>query len=135
MGCRSGVLPSQTSGMLFRNDDTEHRSIWQGWAGLFARVPDIEARVPQAVENGDVIWSGWEMSGTTVGGTPQLMRGVVIVRTEGGRASQTSFHLDPVAQGLGDVVIGGCVQPVVDPDAGGAPVEAGEAVHRQPRSP
>ncbi|MFI6402550.1 nuclear transport factor 2 family protein [Streptomyces sp. NPDC050548] len=73
------------------------------WAGLFARVPDIEARVLRAVENGDVIWSEWEMSGTAVDGTPQLMRGVVIVRTEGDRASQANFYLDPVDQRLGDV--------------------------------
>ncbi|WP_406450784.1 nuclear transport factor 2 family protein [Streptomyces sp. NBC_01622] len=66
------------------------------WAGLFARVPDIEARVLRAVEDGDIIWSEWEMSGTTVDGTPQLMRGVVIVRTEGDRASQANFYLDPV---------------------------------------
>ncbi|XUL92848.1 nuclear transport factor 2 family protein [Streptomyces galilaeus] len=39
-------------------------------AGLFARVPDIEARVLRAVEDGDVIWSEWEMSGTAVDGTP-----------------------------------------------------------------
>ena len=36
------------------------------------------------------------MSGTAVDGTPQLTRGVVIVRTEGDRASQANFYLDPV---------------------------------------
>ncbi|MFD3584667.1 nuclear transport factor 2 family protein [Streptomyces sp. NPDC058683] len=68
----------------------------ENWAGLFTRVPDIEARVLRSVRDGDVIWSEWEMTGTTVEGTPQLLRGVVIVRVEGDRAAQANFYLDPV---------------------------------------
>ncbi|WP_217552845.1 nuclear transport factor 2 family protein [Streptomyces sp. GbtcB6] len=68
----------------------------KNWAGLFARVPDIEARVLRSVRDGDVIWSEWEMTGTTVEGTSQLLRGVVIVRVEGDRAAQANFYLDPV---------------------------------------
>ena len=68
----------------------------KNWAGLFARVPDIEARVLRFVQDGDVIWSEWEMAGTTVEGALHLVRGVVIVRTEGDRASQANFYLDPV---------------------------------------
>ncbi|MFD4557724.1 nuclear transport factor 2 family protein [Streptomyces sp. NPDC058469] len=68
----------------------------KNWTGLFARVPDIEARVLRSVQDGEVIWSEWEMSGTAVDDTPFLVRGVVIAHTEGDRAAQANFYLDPV---------------------------------------
>jgi ketosteroid isomerase-like protein len=70
----------------------------ENWTGLFARVPDIEARVLRSVQDGDAVWSEWEMAGTTVEGTPFLVKGVVIARTEGDRAAQANFYLDPVEQ-------------------------------------
>ncbi|MFJ4626744.1 nuclear transport factor 2 family protein [Streptomyces sp. NPDC088847] len=67
------------------------------WTGLFARVPDIEARVLRSVEDGEVVWSEWEMTGTAVDGTPFLVRGVVVARTVGDLAAQADFYLEPVA--------------------------------------
>ncbi|MGQ4430801.1 nuclear transport factor 2 family protein [Streptomyces sp. SAS_260] len=67
------------------------------WTGLFARVPEIEARVLRSVEDGEVVWSEWEMTGTAVDGTPFLMRGVILVRTVGDLAAQADFSLEPVA--------------------------------------
>lgn len=68
----------------------------KNWTGLFARVPDIEARVLRSVRDGDVVWSEWEMSGTAVDDTPFLVRGVVVAHTEGDRVAQANFYLDPV---------------------------------------
>lgn len=68
----------------------------KNWTGLFARVPDIEARVLRSVQDGDVVWSEWEMAGTAVDGTPFLVRGVVVAHIEDDRVAQANFYLDPV---------------------------------------
>jgi ketosteroid isomerase-like protein len=40
----------------------------QNWGGMFGRVPDIEARILRSLEDGDTLWSEWEMTGTTTDG-------------------------------------------------------------------
>ena len=50
----------------------------QNWTGLFRRVPDIEARVLRSVEDGDTLWSEWEMTGTTIDDDFRV-RGVAIL--------------------------------------------------------
>lgn len=66
------------------------------WSALFARIPDIKARVLRSVQDGEHVWSEWEIGGTTTTGTLQLFRGVVIAHVVGERAAQANFYLDPV---------------------------------------
>ena len=68
----------------------------QNWTGLFARVPDIKARVPRSVEHGDTLWSEWEMTGTTTDGVGYRAGGVAILGAKGGRFAWSRFYLDPV---------------------------------------
>ncbi|WP_433893703.1 nuclear transport factor 2 family protein [Streptomyces sp. CA-111067] len=73
-------------------------AVRRNWTGLFAHVPEMTARVLRFSQQGDVIWSEWEITGTTVEGVPHLTRGVVIARVDGDRAAQANFYLDPVDQ-------------------------------------
>jgi ketosteroid isomerase-like protein len=66
------------------------------WAGLFAHVPDLAARVLQSVADGDQVWSEWEVSGTTVEGEQYLSRGVGILRLRGEQIASVRFYLDDV---------------------------------------
>jgi ketosteroid isomerase-like protein len=68
----------------------------QNWTGLFRRVPDIEARVLRSVEDGDTLWSEWEMIGTTTDGADFRVGGVAILRVEDDRFAWARFYLDPV---------------------------------------
>jgi len=68
----------------------------QNWTGLFRRVPDIEARVLRSVEDGDRLWSEWEMIGTTIDGSDFRTGGVAILGVENGRFAWSRFYLEPV---------------------------------------
>jgi ketosteroid isomerase-like protein len=68
----------------------------QNWTGLFRRVPDIEARVLRSVEDGDTLWSEWEMTGTTTDGAAFRVGGVAILGVEDDRFAWARFYLDPV---------------------------------------
>ena len=68
----------------------------QNWAGLFGRVPDIKARVLRSVEDGDTLWSEWEMTGTTTDGVNFRAGGVAILGVEDDRFPWARFYLDPV---------------------------------------
>ncbi|MET9553028.1 nuclear transport factor 2 family protein [Streptomyces sp. NPDC006645] len=66
------------------------------WTGLFEHVPDLVAEVLRSVENGDELWSEWEIRGTTRDGQRFLTRGVVILWVDGTRITSTRFYLDNV---------------------------------------
>jgi hypothetical protein len=63
---------------------------------MFRRVPDIEARVLRSVEDGDTLWSEWEMIGTATDGVDFRAGGVTILRVEDDRFAWARFYLDPV---------------------------------------
>lgn len=68
----------------------------QNWTGLFRRVPNIEARVLRSVEDGDTLWSEWEMTGTATDGVDFCAVGVAILGVEDDRFAWARFYLDPV---------------------------------------
>jgi len=72
------------------------RHVRQNWTGLFRRVPDIEARVLRSVEDGDALWSEWEMTGTTTDGVAFRFGGVAILGVGDDRFAWARFYLDPV---------------------------------------
>ena len=86
--CEMPLHPSRS----FVGDD----QVRQNWTGMFARVPDIEARVLRSVEDGDTVWSEWHMTGTTTDGADFRTGGVAILGVEDGRFAWSRFYLDPV---------------------------------------
>ena len=77
--------------------DNDH--VRRNWAGMFGRVPDIEARVLRSVEDGDTMWSEWEMTGTATDGADFRVGGVAILGVEDDRFAWSRFYLDPVDDG------------------------------------
>jgi SnoaL-like domain len=59
-------------------------------------VPDIEARVLRSVEDGDTLWSEWEMTGTSTDGGDFRAGGVAILGVEDDRLAWARIYLDPV---------------------------------------
>ena len=66
------------------------------WARIFAAVPDHTATLLASVQDGDTVWSEWEMRGTRVDGALHLMRGAIVFTVRDGRASSARFYLEPV---------------------------------------
>lgn len=90
---------------------SEYQSVWpihparsfggveqvrRNWQQIFAGVPDVRSEVLHSVVSGDEVWSEWEFSGNRRDGEPFLMRGVVILRAPGERATLARFYLEPV---------------------------------------
>jgi ketosteroid isomerase-like protein len=73
------------------------------WSQILAGVPDLRARVPRMVVDGDTLWTEWEMSGTRVDGAAFAMRGVAIFEVAGTEFGSVRFYLEPVEQTSGDV--------------------------------
>ena len=68
----------------------------RNWEQIFASVPDVRTEVLNSVVDGDETWSQWDFSGNRRDGEPFLMRGVVILRVPGERATLARFYLEPV---------------------------------------
>ena len=88
------AIPLHPSRSFVGNDHVR-----QNWAGMFGRVPDIEARVLRSVEDGDTLWSEWEMTGTATDGADFRVGGVAILGVEDDRFAWSRFYLDPVDDG------------------------------------
>ena len=73
------------------------------WSQIFGGVRDIEARVLRTAEEGDLVWTEWDMSGTRTDGGPFGMRGVVIFGVRGDVIASARFYLEPVEEATGDV--------------------------------
>jgi ketosteroid isomerase-like protein len=84
-------IPLHPSRSFVGNDQVR-----QNWTGLFRRVPNIEARVLRSVEDGDALWSEWEMTGITTDGVNFCTVGVAILGVEDDRFAWARFYLDPV---------------------------------------
>jgi ketosteroid isomerase-like protein len=75
---------------------TGRDGVRRNWAGLFAHIPGLAARVLQSAADGDQVWSEWEIGGTTVNGEQYLSRGVAILQLRGERIASVRFYLDDV---------------------------------------
>ncbi len=78
----------------FRGRDQVRRN----WTQIFAAVPDIETEILRSHQDGDVVWSEWEMRGRRTDGARHLMRGVMIFTVSGERAREVRFYLEPVEE-------------------------------------
>jgi ketosteroid isomerase-like protein len=75
----------------------------RNWEQIFTSVPDLRTEVINSVISGDEVWSEWEFTGSRRDGEPFLMRGVVILRAPGERATLARFYLEPVDPTSDDV--------------------------------
>jgi ketosteroid isomerase-like protein len=78
---------------------TGRAQVRRNWQQIFTFVPDITARVLRCCQDGDVVWSEWEMAGTRRDGTPHRMAGVVVFGVDDGLFSWARFYLEPVEAG------------------------------------
>jgi ketosteroid isomerase-like protein len=72
-------------------------NVRKNWTGLFAHVPDLKASVLRSAQDGGLLWSEWEMTGSAVDGVGYLARGVAILRVEDDQVAWARFYLDPVS--------------------------------------
>src|SRR5690242_1365760 len=80
-----------------------NEQVRRNWSQIFAGVPDLQARLPRMVVDGDTVWTEWDMSGTRRDGAASLMRGVSIFGVSQGRLAWVRFYLEPVEETSGDV--------------------------------
>jgi ketosteroid isomerase-like protein len=80
-----------------------NQQVRRNWSQIFAGVPDLRARLPRTVVDGDTVWAEWDLSGTRGDGAAFLMRGVSIFGVREGRLAWVRFYLEPVEETSGDV--------------------------------
>jgi ketosteroid isomerase-like protein len=105
----------------YRNETPVHASrgftgrdqVRRNWEQIFAFVPDIRADVLRATNDGETVWSEWEMRGTKRDRSPHLMRGVIVFGVHDARADWARFYLEP-AEDTGEDV-GEAVRRQVSP--------------------
>jgi ketosteroid isomerase-like protein len=68
----------------------------RNWTRIFTAVPDHTAALVASAQDGETVWTEWEMSGTRVDGGRHRMRGVIVFTVRGGLASAARFYLEPV---------------------------------------
>jgi ketosteroid isomerase-like protein len=89
----------------------------RNWAQIFAAVPDHTATLIASAQDGDTVWTEWEMRGTRADGAPHLMCGAIVFTVRDELACAARFYLEPAD----DPRVSG---------AGAADVDADAAVHR-----
>lgn len=96
--------------------------IRRNWEQIFSSVPDVSTRIVGSAADGDRLWTEWEFTGTRRDGEAFHLRGVIIYRIEGERASEARFYLEPVEEGPDDPT--SAVRDMVGADADNAPRSA-----------
>jgi hypothetical protein len=82
---------------------TGRSQVRRNWQQIFTFVPDITARLLRHAQDGEVMWSEREMSGTRRDGTAHQMAGVILFGVRDGRFIWARFYLEPVQAGGADV--------------------------------
>src|SRR4051794_25999923 len=71
----------------------------RNWTQIFAAVPDHTATLVGSAQDGDTVWTEWEMQGTRADGTPHRMCGPIVFTVRDELASAARFYLEPVDDG------------------------------------
>lgn len=74
----------------------------RNWAQIFAGVPDHTATLIASAQNGDTVWTEWEMRGTRADGASHRLCGPIVFTVHAGLASAARFYLEPVDDPSGD---------------------------------
>jgi ketosteroid isomerase-like protein len=75
---------------------TGTEQVRSNWTQIFAAVPDHTAALVGSTQDGETVWTEWEMRGTRINGTRHCMRGVIVFTVRGSLASAARFYLEPV---------------------------------------
>jgi ketosteroid isomerase-like protein len=78
--------------------DSDREELRGFWAEMIRDVPDLRVEIPEAVQDGDTIWSEWRVYGTARSGAMLELRGVIILGVQGGRIAWSRTYLEPVEQ-------------------------------------
>ncbi len=95
----------------YRNETPAHprrgfegrEQVRTNWQRIFAGLPDVAATVVRSAVDGTMVWSEWELAGSRLDGSPQLLRGVIIFGTSGTQFSWARFYLEPVDEDIDGV--------------------------------
>ncbi len=80
-----------------------NEQVRQNWTQILAAVPEFRARVLRMADDGDRVWTEWDMSGTRGDGALFKMAGVAILGVEASKITSARFYLEPVEHVSGDV--------------------------------
>ena len=80
-----------------------NEQVRQNWAQILAAVPELRARVLRMVDDGDKVWTEWDMAGTRREGGLFHMAGVAILGVKSPKITSARFYLEPVEQTSGNV--------------------------------
>jgi hypothetical protein len=67
----------------------------RNWTQIFAAVPDHTAALVSSTQDGETVWTEWDMSGTRVNGTRHCMRGTIVFTVRQDLACAARFYLEP----------------------------------------
>ena len=77
---------------------TGRARVLENYQAIFAHLPDLRATVLRSCQDDSGCWSEWEVSGTSPGGIPSVMTGVVIILSVvDQRIEHTRFYLYAVS--------------------------------------
>ncbi|WP_380165605.1 nuclear transport factor 2 family protein [Jannaschia sp. R86511] len=79
-------------------DFTGSEQVEKNWTVIFSQLTAVHAEVLRHAVHDDEVWSEWEITGTSPGGSPALLRGPVIWTESDGRVATARFYLDPVTE-------------------------------------
>ena len=77
---------------------SDREELREFWAEMIRDVPDLHVEIPDAVQDGDTIWSEWWVYGTARSGAMLELRGVIILGVQDGRIAWSRTYLEPVEQ-------------------------------------
>jgi len=116
LDCFADDYVNQTPAHPGRGFSGKHQ-VGRNWAQIFTAVSDHTATLIASAQDGDTVWTEWEMRGTRADGAPHLMCGPIVFTVFDGLASAARFYLEPVddpsADGDGDVDADAAVQRIL----------------------
>ncbi|MDQ3659689.1 MAG: nuclear transport factor 2 family protein [Actinomycetota bacterium] len=80
-----------------------NEQVRQNWTQILAAVPDLSAQVLRMADDGNRVWTEWDISGIRRDGALFQMAGVAIFGLEAPKVTSARFYLEPVEQTSGDV--------------------------------
>ena len=73
------------------------------WQAMFAGIPDFQAELVRAVDDGDTTWTEWVWSGSRRDGKPFDVRGVALFQIEDDKIRSARLYLEDVDQTGGGI--------------------------------
>ncbi|WP_404788395.1 nuclear transport factor 2 family protein [Altericista sp. CCNU0014] len=75
---------------------TGAEQVRKNWTGIFAQVPDIQAKLVTHTIAGDIGWSEWHWQGNQTNGTAFNLRGAVVTGLRENTIAWARLYMEPV---------------------------------------